>query len=175
MRTIVATLVTTAIASLLFASPAIAQDRPAPIVELEAGWVGFADDGIVSEMLIGAAARWYLGPRVSVGPELVYLSSEHHSHLIVTGNLMFDIRREQSGRDVIPFLVIGGGLFQTRDTYFTRSSTYQVPYTSNEGAFTAGGGVRVIVNDRVTAGVDARMGWEPHVRVNGSIGIRLGS
>jgi hypothetical protein len=168
MRAIAASIAATAILSILSASPAIAQDRPAPIVEIEAGWVGFADDGIVSEMLVGAAARWYLVSRVSVGPEVVYLASEHHSHLIVTGNLMFDIVREGSGRSVIPFLVIGGGLFQTRDTFFTE------PFTSNEGAFTAGGGVRVIVNDRVTAGVDARMGWEPHVRINGSIGIRIG-
>src|SRR5690348_6372967 len=148
MKTIVASLVTTAIASLLLARPAIAQDRPAPIVELEAGWVGFADDGIVSETLVGAAARWYLVPRVSVGPELVYLSSELHSHLVVTGNVTFDILRERSGRSVIPFLVVGGGLFQTRDRIFNE------PFTSSEGAFTAGGGVRVIVNNRVTAGVD---------------------
>jgi hypothetical protein len=153
---------------MLSASPAVAQDRPAPSVEIEAGWVGFADDGIVSETLLGAAARWYLLSRISVGPEIVYLASQYHSHLIVTGNLTFDILRERSGRRVIPFLVIGGGLFQTRDEFFDE------PYTSNEGAFTAGGGMRIIINDRVTAGLEARMGWEPHVRLNGTLGIRLG-
>ena len=154
---------------LLLPAAAFAQDRPAPIVELEAGWVGFPDDGIVSETLFGAAARWYLVPRVSVGPEVVYLAGPNHNHLIVTGNLMFDLARERAGRPVIPFLVIGGGMFRTHENFFDDS------FTSAEGAFTAGGGVRVILNDRVTAGVDARIGWEPHIRLNGTIGIRIGS
>ncbi|HEX6164406.1 MAG TPA: hypothetical protein VFZ31_13640 [Vicinamibacterales bacterium] len=159
-------------AVLLFSPPvvarAVAQDRPAPIVEIEAGWVGFADDGIVSETLFGAAARWYLSPRISAGPEVVYLAGPNHSHLVVTGNLSFDIIRERASRPVIPFLVIGGGMFRTHETFFDDA------FTSSEGAFTAGGGVRAIVNDRVTVGLDARMGWEPHVRLNGTVGIRIG-
>ena len=157
------------LAVLLVPGVAFAQDRPAPIVEVEGGWVGFADDGIVSETLLGAAARWYLVARVSIGPEVVYLAGPHHNHLVVTGNLMFDIVRERAGRSVIPFLVIGGGIFRTHETFFDDA------FTSSEGAFTAGGGMRVIVNDRVTAGIDARMGWEPHIRLNGTVGIRIGS
>src|SRR5687768_11641107 len=77
----------------LLATPmaATAQDRPGPAAELTAGWVGFADDGIVSESLVGAAARWYLLPRVSVGPELVYIRGAHHSHLVATGNVTWDV------------------------------------------------------------------------------------
>ena len=138
-RSLTGAFIAAATGVMLLASPsarlAVAQDRPAPSVEFEAGWVGFADDGIVSETLIGAAARWYLLSRLSVGPEVAYFAGQNHSHLVVTANLTFDIIREQSGRHVVPFLVIGGGLFQTRDTYFDD------PFTSNEGAFTAGGGV----------------------------------
>lgn len=47
-------------------------------------------------------------------------------------------------------------------------------FTSSEGALTAGGGVRAVLGDRVIIGVDARLGWEPHVRVNGVVGVRLG-
>ena len=65
-------------------------------------------------------------------------------------------------------LVAGGGLFQTREDFPGMPSL-----TSNEGAFTAGGGVRVAAGDRITVGVDVRMGWEPHIRVNGALGIRL--
>ena len=43
-----------------------------------------------------------------------------------------------------------------------------------EGAFTAGGGVRAFASDRVTVGIDARVGWELHLRVNGFVGVRLG-
>jgi hypothetical protein len=149
---------------------ATAQDRPGPAAELAAGWVGFADDGIVTESLVGGAARWYLLPRVSVGPELVYIHGAHHSHLVLTGNVTWDVLAPTNRRPrrVTPFLVAGGGVFQTREHLFNGT------YTSSEGAFTAGGGVRALVADRVTLGFEMRVGWEPHVRINGLIGLQLG-
>jgi hypothetical protein len=149
---------------------AAAQDRPATAADLAAGWVGFADDGIVSESLVGGAARWYVLPRVSVGPELVYMPGAHHSHLVVTGNVTWDMLAPTSGRPhrVTPFLVAGGGVFQTREHFFNGT------YTSSEGAFTAGGGVRAFVADRVTVGLEVRLGWETHVRINGLVGLQLG-
>lgn len=152
------------------ASPAAAQDRPGPAVDLAAGWVGFADDGIVSEGLVGGAARWYLLPRVSIGPEIVYIHGPNHSHLVLTGNVAWDLLAPTRGRarTVTPFVVAGGGAFQTREHFFNSS------YTSSEGAFTVGGGVRALVSDRVTLGLEVRAGWEPHVRINGLVGVRLG-
>jgi hypothetical protein len=47
-------------------------------------------------------------------------------------------------------------------------------FTSTEGSFTAGGGVRGLVADRVIVGVDARVGWELHLRIAGVIGWRFG-
>jgi len=146
--------------------PACAQNPP-HAVEFAAGWVGFADDGIVSETLIGGAARWYVLPRISLGPEVAYILGENHSHLMVTGNLTWDILSPKRG-PVTPFLTVGGGLFQTRESFPSGD------FTSDEGAFTMGGGVRVLVNDRVTAGIDVRVGWETHLRVAGSIGVNLG-
>jgi Outer membrane protein beta-barrel domain len=152
------------------ASLAAAQDRPRPTVEFEAGWVGFADDGVVSESLVGASGRWYLRPRISVGPEVVYIRGDNHSHLMVTGNVTWDLLAPANGRprSITPFVVAGGGVFQTRETFF--SGTFR----STEGAFTAGGGVRAVVGDRVTIGADTRVGWELHLRVNGLVGFRLG-
>lgn len=148
----------------------VAQERPQPTAEFEAGWVGFADDGIVSESLVGAAGRWYLRPRISVGPEVVYIGGDNHSHLMMTGNVTWDLLAPTNGRppSIAPFLVVGGGLFQTRETFFSGT------FTSNEGAFTAGGGVRAAVGDRVTIGVDTRVGWELHLRISGLVGLRLG-
>jgi hypothetical protein len=156
-------------AAALTARP-FAQERPAPVVEGVAGWVGFADDAVVDETLVGGAARWYLSPRLAVGPELVYISGQQHSHLIVTGNLTWDILSPVSAepRAVTPFLVAGAGLFQTREEFLVS------PFTSREGAFTAGGGIRARAGNRVTVGVDARIGWELHLRINGLIGVRLG-
>jgi len=151
-------------------SPALAQNRPGPAVEFTAGWVGFADDGIVSESLVGGTARLYLLPRISVGPEIAYIRGSNHSHLILTGNLTCDLLSPRNGRarPVSPFVVVGGGLFQTREHLFNGA------YTSSEGAFTAGGGVRALVADRVTLGFEVRAGWEPHIRINGLIGLQLG-
>ena len=56
----------------------------------------------------------------------------------------------------------------------TRQSLANEDFTHTEGAFTAGGGVRAAVGDRVTVGVDARIGWETHIRINGVVGVRLG-
>ena len=152
------------------ASVASAQERPSPALDLAAGWVGFGDDGIVSEGMVGGAGRFYLTPRLAVGPELLYISGDNHSHLVLTGNLTFDVLSPKAGRApaVTPFLVVGGGMFQTRESFFNED------FTHTEGAFTAGGGVRAAVSDRVTVGVDARMGWEAHFRINGIVGVRLG-
>lgn len=162
------------VAVVLLASPtagrAEAQERQAPVAEFAGGWVGFPDDGVVSEALVGGAVRLYLSPRVSIGPEVVYLQGENHSHLVVTGNLTWDVLGPTNGRppSVTPFVVVGGGLFQTREEFSSGS------FTSNEGAFTAGGGVRALVGDRITIGADARVGWELHVRLNALVGVRLG-
>jgi hypothetical protein len=167
------TMLRTAIALVLLAVPmstiASAQ-RPAPVAEVAVGWVGFADDGIVSELLVGGAARWYVLPRIAIGPEMLFLGGQHHSHLVITGNLTVDLLAPSHGqsRAITPFVVVGGGLFQTREDFPTG------PFTSNEGAFTVGGGVRAKAGERVTLGLDARLGWEAHLRVNGTIGVRLG-
>ena len=89
---------------------------------------------------------------------------------MVTGNATWDLLAPTNGRppSITPFFVVGGGVFQTRETFFSGT------FTSSEGAFTAGGGVRAVVSDRVTIGADARVGWELHIRVNGSVGLRLG-
>src|SRR6185295_8559739 len=108
-----------------------------------------ADDGIASESLVGGAARWHRLPRISVGPEVVYIHGDNHSHLMVTGNVTWDLLAPTNGRppSITPFFVVGGGVFQTRETFFSGT------FTSTEGAFTAGGGVRALVGDRVTVGV----------------------
>lgn len=151
------------------AGAAAAQNVPAPAAELSIGWVGFADDGIVSETMVGGTVRFYLTPRVSVGPEVVYIKGSGHSHLMVTGNVTYDVLEPVRGRPrlVTPYLVAGGGVFQTRDEF--RGETFK----SNEGAFTAGGGLRAVAEDRLIVGVEARVGWELHLRVNGFLGVQF--
>ena len=161
-------------AFVLLAAPmadvATAQSRPGPAAEFEGGWVGFADDGIVSEGLVGGAVRLYVGPRLSVGPEVVYIHGNNHNHVVVTGNVTWDLLAATNGRphSITPFFVLGAGVFRTREKFSSD------PFASSEGAFTAGGGVRAAVGDRVTVGLAARIGWELHLRVSGLVGLRLG-
>ena len=102
------------VALVLSAHPASAQQRPAPALEVAAGWVGFADDGVVSEFPIGGGFRWYVSPRVSVGPEVTFITGDSHSHQVVTGNLTFDFLTPRRGAPrITPFMVVGGGMFRT--------------------------------------------------------------
>jgi hypothetical protein len=167
----VASLIVAVVSTLVFwALPASAQERPAPALDLAAGWVGFADDGIVSEVPIGAAFRWYLSPRISIGPEATFITGESHSHQVLTGNLTFDFRAPRAGVPVItPFVVVGGGMFRTDEGFANRPD-----FSSTEGAFTVSGGIRAPVNDRVGAGIDARIGWEAHLRITGFVSVALG-
>jgi hypothetical protein len=153
------------------AHPAAAQDRGAGTVEVAAGALLFADDAIVTESMVGGAARFHVTPRVSVGPEVAYISAEHHSHLMLTGNLTFDFVARDASQDsrVTPFVVAGGGWYRTRESF----PNHQV-FTSSEGAFTAGGGIRFALGNRFVAGAEVRVGWELHLRLNGFVGVQFG-
>jgi hypothetical protein len=157
----------------LTAGNAFAQSevRPAPALEFLVGYAGFVDDATIHHAIVGTAARVYLTPRVAIGPELVYMRGPNSDRdLFLTGNLTFDVIPPRAGRPrrVVPFLVAGGGVFQHSD----RAGSFS--FTSYEGAFTAGGGVRTWITDRVYAMADLRLGWELHARVNAGVGIGLG-
>lgn len=84
--------------------------------------------------------------------------------------MTFDVVTSVNGKSrVTPFVVVGAGLFQTRESFFDNET-----FTSNEGAFTAGGGIRGLVGERMIVGVEARVGWELHLRLNAIAGVRLG-
>jgi hypothetical protein len=160
--------VAAALIVVVLAPPAQAQERPAFAAELSAGRLVFSDG--VSASSLGGAARFYVLPRVSVGPEVAYIQDPSHSHLLVTGNVTWDLVSPRKSRPsrITPFAVLGGGLFQTRER-FAGSGIY----TSYEGGFTAGGGVRARAGAYVLVGVEARIGWELHTRVNAIVGVQL--
>ena len=149
---------------LLFLLPATLSAQQPAAVEVSGGVVAFTE---ATESFVGGAARFYVSPRISLGPEVAYISADSHHHLMLTGNLTFDFL---SQRRVTPFVLAGGGIFHTSEEFrFTNSTS-----THTEGAFTAGGGIRALLGNRVTVGTDVRVGWELHVRLSGTLGIRLG-
>ena len=148
-----------------------ASSRPAAVIEGTLGWAGFADDALIHHGTIGAGGRVYLSRRVSVGPEVVYMTGPGRDRdLFVTGNLMFDVRGPTATqpRRVTPFVVVGGGWFRHSDLVGTGI------YASTEGAFTAGAGVRGWVTDRAFVAIDGRIGWEPHLRLAALVGVVVG-
>jgi hypothetical protein len=151
------------------ASPASAQtgaSRPPAAAELTAGYAGFVDDAMIDHGVIAGALRFHLLPRISVGPEVQYMIGPGDDRdVILTGNLTVDVL--PPGRRATPYFVAGGGFFHHSDRF--GASTF----SSTEGAFTAGGGVRGWLNDRVYVAGDFRVGWELHYRVAGTIGVAL--
>lgn len=143
---------------------------PRTMLEGTAGWAGFVDDAMIHHTLIGAAWRGYVTRRISLGPEVQFMAGPGSDRdLILTGNVMVDLlaRTPDRPRRTTPFVVLGGGLFR-------HSQRFPVgTFTSTEGALTLGVGLRTWVSDRVYVGADARLGWEPHLRVAALAGVAL--
>lgn len=150
------------------ATPAQAQEPPQAFADFSGGWVGFPDDGLVSEPLIGGTLGWFVSPRVSVGPEVSLLQGSDHRHLFLAGNLTFHLATRDSQR-VVPYVVVAGGLFQSHYDHPDGS------VTTRDGMLSAGAGLHASVSRRVSLGFEARAGWESHLRVTGSIGVKLGA
>lgn len=149
--------------------PADAPHRPIAI-EVVAGWAGFVDEETIDHSVFGGAARFYLTPRLSVGPEVVFMKGPGEDRaFMATGNVTFDLLGPAGGKRprVTPFVVGGAGVFRNRNQFVGG------PYAHSEGAFTAGGGVRAFVSDRVYVASDVRIGWELHLRATVSLGVQL--
>jgi len=149
--------------------PALAQDR-GWVAEITIGWAVFVDDATQNYVLAGGNVRRQLTPRVSIGPEFVVMSKSdavRDRNLMLTGNVVFDAYpvTGAGARRVTPFVVGGAGLFWGRD------QVRDGPFWFSEPAFTAGGGVRARVNERMSAAAEYRIGWELHQRVSASAGF----
>lgn len=163
-------LVPTAVLAVL-ASPLLAQDGHRAAIEGFAGWAGFVDNATIHHWLAGAGGRYYLTPRLGVGPEFAIMSGPGSDRdLMLTGNLTVDLLAPTVAGtpSVTPFFVAGGGLFQHRQRFGS------VNFSSTEGSFTGGAGLRFRLGDRVYAVPEVRFGWELHTRISLAIGFRLG-
>lgn len=150
------------------AAQTLTPDRPAPVVEGSLGWAGFGDEGLIHHTVAGAGARFYVSRRMSLGPEVQFFAGpDSDTDLMLTGNLVVDVLAPTGTRPhrTTPYLVIGGGFFRHSDRF--GDSTF----ASTEGGFTAGVGVRAWLTDRVFLAGDARLGWEPHVRLAATVGV----
>jgi hypothetical protein len=156
---------------------ALAQDKPAPIIEGVLGRSGFIDEVWDYFTTIGGGVRWFVTPRVAVGPEVAYMTGEFDgleaSHLSVTGNVAFDFVRDRDRRRVVPYIAAGGGYVRQRTTVGRGPDTPGLArFTSGEGTMSAGVGARVAIGSRVFIAPEFRLGWEPTTRIAVMFGIR---
>jgi hypothetical protein len=155
-----------ALAGALVAGDARAQTPRGVAVEGVAGWAGFVDDATIHHSVIGASVRVPILDRLSVGPEVVYMVGPGDDRdLFLLGSIWFDFVPTTPRTIVVPYLVAGGGYMRHRDVFRTGV------FASGEGSFTAGGGARVHLNDRVYVGGDVRIGWELHLRTTAHVGF----
>lgn len=89
------------------AAPAEAQQRDVASVEVVTGYAGYVDDAWDNRAMVGAATRFALTPRFTIGPGVIYLRGRRGSHdVTVTDTGTFDLVRSDVSRRVVP--LVGG-------------------------------------------------------------------
>jgi hypothetical protein len=151
--------------------PALAQDKPRPIVEFVTGYAGFVDENWIDRTMIGGGARVFVSRRIAIGPEFVYLQGANSEHdLTLTGNVTIDLLREEASapRRVIPYIAAGGGYLRQTTQVGTG------PFTSSDGTVSGGVGARIALGKTMFIAPEVRFGFEPEVRIGVTIGFRPG-
>ena len=178
MRTLIVRSIVSALVGSATALPAAAQDAGFITLEAQAGYAGFVDDATIDHGYLGGAFKARLTPRLSIGPEIVWMRGPQHDRdLFLTGTLTWDLvsARQTGGGEpgrqattrVVPFLMAGGGAMRHEDRFGVET------FASWEGAVTGGGGVRIHVGRRWYIAPEFRIGWEPHYRVGVAVGVDL--
>ena len=152
-------------ASLAGGGEAAAQGRRPIAIEGTVGWAGFVDDATKHHSLVGVGARVGIGRRLSIGPEIVFTNGSTEDDRFVLGSLWVDLGPSPDVARIVPYVVVGAGVMRHDQRFGSQR------FVSHEGSFTAGGGVRAHVTDRIYVGGDVRIGWELHLRAAGQIGV----
>jgi hypothetical protein len=156
---------TVTIALTLLAARSEAQ-RPAALLEGHAGHAWFVDDSPIPHLVLGGGGRVYVTRRIAVGPELTWMRGPGIDRdWFLTGNATIDLVRNGAGR-AVPYIIGGAG------TQHTTIAVGTGRFSSTEGAFTAGAGVRVAPGGSWYFAPEFRLGWELHWRAGVSVGWR---
>jgi len=139
-----------------------AQETPSRLaVDVSAGYAAFVDEAPIQHLTLGGGVRWRLTPKVSIGPEVVFMRGpDDDRDIFLTGKVIVDFMPD---RLVSPYFVANGGAILHDDRFFSG------PYWSSEGAVSAGGGVRIDVTPRLSIAPELRIGWEPHIRIGARV------
>ena len=98
--------------AVLIPAVADAQERR-PTLDLSGGYAGFVDEDTIEHGTVGAAWRWQVTPRFSIGPEVVYMHGPGGDRdIFITAKVLVDFMPEQK---VSPYFVADGGMMFHRD------------------------------------------------------------
>ena len=137
-----------------------------PAFTFTGGRADFADDGRIPHGVFGGGVEWVATRHIALGPEVLYMVGPGEDRdLFVLGVARIGIR--PLARRVAPFVTAGAGMMTHSNRYGGQ------PFSSVEGAFVFGGGVRINATPHVYIAPEFTMGWEPHVRVSVTAGIRI--
>lgn len=104
--------------------------------------------------LFGADARWYMSPRVALGPELVYMIGRGHArYLALAGNITVDLFARR--RAATPFFLASYGGEHHSNSYGGGSFVVYSSFLS------IGAGVRVPLGERWYLAPEAQVGAVP--------------
>jgi hypothetical protein len=145
-----------------FATSTYAQETPSRLaVDFSGGYAAFVDESAIGHLTLGGGLRWQLTPKISVGPDVVFMRGPGDDRdIFLTGKVIVDF---MPNRLVSPFVVADGGAMFHGDQFVTGS------FWATEGAVSGGGGVRINVSPRVSIAPEFRIGWEPHFRVGTTV------
>jgi hypothetical protein len=144
---------------LTLALPVAAEPPRTVEVKGSVGYAGFEDED--NHVHVGGSVRFYLPRRFSLEPEFQYMrASARHSDILLVQNLNWDFRE---GR-VVPYVT--GGVGWMRNSF----GQFQPTFTSSEGFFQIGAGVKLRANDRWYVAPEFRLGTELHARATVAIG-----
>ncbi|MEW5974858.1 MAG: hypothetical protein AB1898_03515 [Acidobacteriota bacterium] len=127
------------------------------------GYSTFLDESPLHHFVSGGAVRFNLTRRLAVEPEFLSMyRSKRDLGFYLVPNLVFNLTGRPSR--VRPYLIGGVGIAWQREL------TGAGYYWSRGLIHSAGFGTRVFLTDRLYVAPEVRFGWEPVLRVAGSIG-----
>ena len=130
-----------------------------------AGWAGFADDGWLHHVTATAQARLRIAGGLKFAPEFSYMyRSAADRDLVFVPNLVYEFRRDSK---VAPYLIGGVGILRHYEKHPCWS------WASNGKTFGFGFGTKIFVSQRFYVAPEVRFGWEPFLRIGGSIGYMI--
>lgn len=162
-----------------WADRAAAQARPDPVVEAGVGYAGFVDERWDGRAMLSGAFRVYVTRRLAVGPDFAFLRGpvgEYDWTLGAAATLdLLDDDTAGGRRRLLPYVVLGAGYVrQVRQVGRGPGTVGRMSFESGEGTVSGGLGVRIAIGRRFVLSPEARIGWEPEIRLGLTIGARPG-